>query len=324
MTALKHALLACVLCAAVPALAQAPAWPNRVVRVISTSPPGGSIDLLSRALADDFSKTFGQPFIVETRPGGNGNIGVDLVMKQPADGHLLFVAAPGPFAINQNLYAGMPFNPPTDIAPITMLAFAPLVLVVNPSVPARNLKELLAWMKEQGAKANYSSQAIGSTGHLAMELFKARAGVDATHIPYKSSASEATLALISGTVHLSFVNTSTILPQVAKGAVRAIGVAELKRIGSAPDVPTLAEQGLAGFEATPWLGLGTKAGVPRDIIRRLSDRAATALSQPEVAKRMANVGIEPRLMTPEEFGDYIKAETVKWADVIKRSGAKAE
>jgi tripartite-type tricarboxylate transporter receptor subunit TctC len=304
--------------------ASAQAWPDRVVRIISTAPPGGSIDLLSRALADDFSKTFGKPFIVETRTGGNGNIGVDLVLKQPADGHLLFVAAPGPFAINQNLYSGMPFNPATDIAPITMLAFAPLVLVVHPSVPAGDLKELSAWMKTQGGKVNYSSQAVGSTGHLAMELFKVQSGLDATHIPYKSSANEATLALISGTVQLSFVNTSTVLPQIAKGALRPIGVAELKRISSAPDIPTLAEQGLKGFEATPWLGLGTRAGVPRDIINRIAERAAVALQQPEVAKRMANLGIEPRLMTPDEFGQYVKTETAKWADVIKRSGAKAD
>jgi tripartite-type tricarboxylate transporter receptor subunit TctC len=309
---------------AVSPQAHAQAWPNRVVRLISTSPPGGSIDLLSRAIADDFSKTFDRPFIVETRPGGNGNIGVDLVLKQPADGHMLFVAAPGPFSINQNLYGSMPFNPATDIAPITMLAFAPLVLVVHPSVPARDMKELSAWMREQGGKANYASQAVGSTGHLAMELFKSKAGVEATHIPYKSSATEATMALLAGTVQLSFVNTSTALPQLAKGTLRPIGVAELKRISSAPDIPTLHEQGLAGFEATPWLGLGTRAGVPRDVIKRLSDRAAVALSQPEVAKRMASVGIEPRLMSPEEFGDYIKMETAKWADVIKRSGAKAD
>ena len=312
-----------LLAACAVAHAQAP-WPNRVVRIISTAPPGGSIDLLARALAEDYTRVFGQPFIVETRLGGNGNVGVDMVLKQPADGHSMFVAAPGPFAINQNLYAGMPFNPATDIAPVTMLAFAPLVLVVHPSVPAKNLKELLPWMKEQGAKVNYSSQAIGSTGHLAMELFKAKASVDGTHIPYKSSASEAVLALISGTVQLSFVNTSTVLPQIAKGAVRPIGVGELKRIGSAPDIPTLAEQGLPGFEATPWLGLGTRAGVPRDIVRKLADRAGTALAAPEVAKRMASIGIEPRLMTPEEFTDYIKAETAKYADVIKRSGAKAE
>jgi tripartite-type tricarboxylate transporter receptor subunit TctC len=218
----------------------------------------------------------------------------------------------------------MPFNPATDIAPITMLAFAPLVLVVHPSVPAKDLKELSAWMKAQGGKVNYSSQAVGSTGHLAMELFKAQTDLEATHIPYKSSATEATMALLAGTVQLSFVNTSTALPQIAKGTLRPIGVAELKRISSAPDIPTLAEQGLKGFEATPWLGLGTRAGVPRDLIHRIAERAAVALQQPEVAKRMARLGIEPRLMSPEEFGEYVKAETAKWADVIRRSGAKAD
>jgi tripartite-type tricarboxylate transporter receptor subunit TctC len=205
-----------------------------------------------------------------------------------------------------------------------MLAFAPLLLVVHPSVPAKNLRELTGWLKQNGDKANYASQAIGSTGHLAMELFKAQTGLEATHIPYKSSANEAVMALLAGNVQLSFVNTSTALAQLSKGSLRAIGVAERRRISSAPDIPTLDEQGLKGFEATPWLAAGTRTGVPRDIIRRLSDRAALALANPEVAARMAKLGIEPRHMPPEEFTDYIRAETTKWADVIRRSGAKAE
>jgi tripartite-type tricarboxylate transporter receptor subunit TctC len=315
------ALIAAVL--PVTSAAQQP-WPTRPVRIISTAPPGGSIDLLSRALAEEYTKAFERPFVVETRTGANGNLGVDLVLKAPADGYMVFVAAPGPFSINQNFYDSMPFNPAADIAPVSMLAFAPLLLVVHPSVPARNLKEFIAWMKEHGAKANYSSQANGSTGHLAMELFKVHTGLEATHIPYRSSATEAVMALLGGNVQISFVNTSTALPQLGKGALRAIGVAERRRIAAAPDIPTLDEQGVKGFEATPWLGLGTRSGVPRDIIQRLSDRAAIALKNSEVSARMAKLGIEPRHMPPDEFAGYVRAETVKWADVIKRSGAKAD
>src|SRR6266571_5131133 len=184
------------------ALAQPP-WPSHAVRIIATSPPGGSVDFLSRALAEDFSKTFGAPFVVESRPGANGNIGVDLVVKAPADGHMLFVAA-----------------------------------------PAKDLRELLAWLRGEGAHAHYASQAVASTGHLAMELLKSLADVDAMHVPYKGSAAQATTDLLAGRVAMSFVNTSATLQHVRDGRLRAIAVAELKQIDAAPEIPTLAESGL--------------------------------------------------------------------------------
>jgi tripartite-type tricarboxylate transporter receptor subunit TctC len=315
-------LLGAVLPAA--ATAQLPAWPNRVVRIIATSPPGGSIDFLARTLAEDFGRTFGQPFIVENRPGANGNIGADLVVKSPPDGHVLLVSAPGPFSININLYDSMPFDPATDIAPIKLLAVAPLVLVAHPSVPARNLKELIAWLRVQSGKVNYASQAVGATGHLAMELLKSRAGVDATHVPYRGSAAAATVALITGDVAISFVNTSTSLPHIRTGKLRAIAVAELKRIAAAPDIPTLDESGLPGFEATPWLGLGARAGVPKELANRLSDAATRSLARPEAVTRMSGLGIESRPMTSTQFTAFVRAETVKWGEIIRRSGAKAD
>src|SRR5437879_7676029 len=191
-----------------PSAAQPP-WPSHTVRIIATSPPGGSVDFLSRALAEDFSKTFGGPFVVESRPGANGNIGVDLVVKAPPDGHMLFVAPPGPFAINAHLMSFMPFNPATDVAPVAMLGIAPLVLVVHPSVPAKDLRELLAWLRGEGAHAHYASQAVASTGHLAMELLKSLAGVDATHVPHKGSAAQATTDLLAGQGAGSFDHTRT-------------------------------------------------------------------------------------------------------------------
>jgi tripartite-type tricarboxylate transporter receptor subunit TctC len=299
-------------------------WPAHVVRIIATSPPGGSVDFLARALASDFGRTFGKPFVVENRPGANGNIGVELVVKAPADGHTLFVSPPGPFSINAHLMASMPFDPGRDIAPVAMLAVAPLLLVVNPSVPATNLPDLLAWLRAQGGQASYASQAVGSTGHLAMELLKSLTGVEAIHVPYKGSAAQATADLLAGRVEMSFVNTSAALQHVRDGRLRAIGVAELKRIAAVPEIPTLAESGLPGFEATPWLGLGTRSGTPREIVHRLNDRASRALAQPEAARRMASLGIEPRPMTPEQFAEFVRADSAKWSDIIRRTGARAE
>jgi tripartite-type tricarboxylate transporter receptor subunit TctC len=306
------------------ATAQQPAWPNRIVRIIATSPPGGSIDFLARTLAEGFGRTFGQPFIVENRPGANGNIGADLAVKAPPDGHVLLVSAPGPFSININLYDSMPFDPATDIAPIALLAVAPLVLVAHPSVPARNLKELIAWMRVRSGKVNYASQAVGATGHLAMELLKSLAGVEATHVPYRGSAAAATVALVTGDVAISFVNTSTSISHIRTGKLRAIAVAELKRIAAAPDIPTLDESGLPGFEATPWLGLGARAGIPNELVNRLSDAAARALARPEAVTRMSGLGIEPRPMSPAQFTAFVRAETAKWGEIVRRSGAKAD
>ncbi|MBI4291149.1 MAG: tripartite tricarboxylate transporter substrate binding protein [Betaproteobacteria bacterium] len=315
--------LAAALLAFAPAAAQQQAWPNRTVRIIATSPPGGSVDLFARIISEEFSKTFGQPFVVENRPGANGNIGVDLVLKALPDGHMLFVAPAGPFSINASIMESMTFNPQTDIAPVAMLGVSPLLLVVHPSVPAKDLKELLGWMKAQAGNVNYASQAVASTGFLAMELLKSLTGVQATHIPYKGSAAAATADLLAGRVSMSFVNTSTTIPYIRTGQLRAIGVAESKRIESAPDVPTIAESGLPGFEATSWFGLGTRAGTPRETMQRLSEVAARALSRPEILARLSKIGIEPRPMAPDQFAEFIRAETARWGDIIRRTGAKA-
>jgi tripartite-type tricarboxylate transporter receptor subunit TctC len=245
-------------------------------------------------------------------------------MKAPADGHAMFVSPPGPFSINVHLMPAMPFDPARDIAPVTMLAVAPLLLVVHPSVPAKTLPELLAWLRAQDGRATYASQAVASTGHLAMELLKSRTGVDAVHVPYKGSAAQATADLLAGRVSMSFVNTSTTLPHIASGRLRAIGVAELARIRAAPDIPTLDESGLPGFEATTWLGLGVRSGTSRHVVELLAGRASSALAQAQVAKQMAALGIEPRPMTPEEFAEFLRADSAKWAEIIRRSGAKAE
>ncbi len=293
------------------------------MRIIATSPPGGSVDLLARIAADEFTRAFGRRFIVENRPGANGNIGADLIAKAPADAQLLLVAPPGPFSINAHLMAAMPFDP-GDLAPVALLGIAPLLLVVHPSVPAQDLQQLIAWMKSRSGRVDYASQAVASTGHLAMELFKSLAGVEATHIPYKGSAAQATADLLAGRVALSFVNTSTTLPYIREGRLRAIAVAEKTRIASAPEVPTLDESGVPGFEATPWLGLGARSGTPRDIVERLNETARQAMARPDTVERLRRIGIEPRAMTSGEFTAFVRAESEKWRDIVRRSGAKAE
>lgn len=309
-----------------PALAgaQPVSWPARPVHIVATSPPGGSVDLLARLAADEFARSFGQPFVVENRPGANGNIGAEIVLKAPPDGHMLFVAPTGPFSINAHLMTNMPFDPARDIAPVALLGVSPLLLVVHPSVPATSVTELIAWMKSRGGSVNYASQAVASTGHLAMELFKAMAGVEATHIPYKGSAAQATADLLAGRVAVSFVNTSTTIPYIRKGQLRALAVAERRRLAVAPEIPTVDESGLPGYEATTWIGLGTRAGTPADVVQRLNEAAARGLARPEVAERLARIGVEPRTMSPGEFAAFIRAETEKWGGIIRRSGARAE
>ena len=304
--------------------AQPEAWPGRPVHVIATSPPGGSVDLLARLAAEEFTRSFGEPFVVENRPGANGNIGAEIVLKAPADGHMFFVAPTGPFAINAQLMAKMPFDPEKDLLPVALLGVSPLLLVVHPSVPATNVRELIAWMKAQGGRVDYASQAVASTGHLAMELFKAMAGVEATHIPYKGSAAQATADLLAGRVSVSFVNVSATIPYIRTGQLRALAVAERRRLAVAPEIPTVDESGLPGYEATTWIGLGTRAGTPREIVARLNEAAARGLARPETAQRLARVGVEPRTMTPEQFAAFVRAETAKWGAIIRRSGARVE
>jgi tripartite-type tricarboxylate transporter receptor subunit TctC len=326
MTKPMLSLLAAVASVIFPAAghAQPAPWPARAVHIVATSPPGGSVDLLARLAAEEFTRSFGQPFVVENRPGANGNIGAEIALKAPADGHMLFVAPTGPFSINAHLMAKMPFDPAKDIAPVAVLGVSPLLLVVHPSVPAGNVAELIAWMKARAGRVDYASQAVASTGHLAMELFKAMAGVQATHIPYKGSAAQATTDLLAGRVSVSFVNTSTTIPYIRTGQLRAIAVAERRRLAVAPEIPTVDESGLPGFEATTWIGLGARAGTPADIVTRLNQAAARGLARPEAAERLARIGVEPRTMSPAEFGTFMRAETGKWGAIIRRSGARID
>lgn len=308
-----------------PAAAQGPAaaFPARPIRLVVSYPPGGTADTLSRAVADGIARSLGQPVVVENKPGANGNLGAELVAKAAPDGHTLVMTAPGPLAVNAFLYKTLPFDPATAFAPIARVAVAPLVLVVPAALPVRNLAELLAYAKAQPAKATYASQGNASSGHLAMELLKTRTGMEAVHVPYKGST-PALNDLLAGHVLMMFDNTTSSLPHVRSGALRAIAVAEPRRLAAAPEIPTVAESGVEGFEATPWFGLVTTAGTPPAVVDKLQRAVREVLRTPAVQARFAAMGVELVGDTPQEFTATIEAESHKWKEVVRRSGARAD
>jgi tripartite-type tricarboxylate transporter receptor subunit TctC len=305
------------------ALAQTPAFPVKTIRLVVAYPPGGTADVLSRAIAEGLSQRLGQRVVVENKPGANGNIAADLVAKSPADGYTLLMTAPGPLAVNANLYATLPFDPATAFAPVSLAGVAPLLLVVPASLPVRNLKELLDYAKANPSKATFASQGNASSGHLTMELLKVRTGMQATHVPYKGSA-PALNDLLAGHVTMMFDNTTSSLPLVRGGALRAIAVAEEKRLLASPDIATVAEQGLPGFVSTPWFGIVTTAGTPGAVVEKLSAAINETLRTPAVQVRFLEMGVELRPNSPQAFESYISAETIKWKEVVRVSGAKLD
>jgi len=305
------------------ALAQTPAFPVKTIRLVVAYPPGGTADVLSRAIAEGLSQRLGQRVVVDNKPGANGNIAADLVAKSPADGYTLLMTAPGPLAVNANLYATLPFDPATAFAPVSLAGVAPLLLVVPASLPVRNLKELLDYAKANPSKATFASQGNASSGHLTMELLKVRTGMQATHVPYKGSA-PALNDLLAGHVTMMFDNTTSSLPLVRGGALRAIAVAEEKRLLASPDIATVAEQGLPGFVSTPWFGIVTTAGTPGAVVEKLSAAINETLRTPAVQVRFLEMGVELRPNSPQAFESYISAETIKWKEVVRVSGAKLD
>lgn len=297
-------------------------YPSKPVRVILTNPPGGTVDLLARTLSDELAKAFGQPFVIENRPGANGTLGGQALLAADADAHALLLGPPGPIAINKLMYR-MPYDPQKAFAPVSLVAIAPLVLVVHPAFPAKTLQEFIQYAKANPGKISYASQSSGSSGHLAMELLKARTGIFAVHIPYRGSG-PAIADLVAGQTHAMFDNTTSALPQVRAGRLRAIAVAEKSRLKAEPGIPTVAESGVPGFEATPWFGVIAKAGSPKSAIDTLAAAIGRIVKQPPVEARFAALGVELVGSSPEQFGAHIDAELAKWDLVVKRSGAKLD
>jgi tripartite-type tricarboxylate transporter receptor subunit TctC len=303
--------------------AQAQVYPSKPIRFVVPYPAGGPLDTVARLLAQKVSESVKQPVIVDNKPGAGGNIGAADVAKAPPDGHTILMGAVATHAINPTLYASIPYDPIRDFTPITQVASTPNVLVVNPSVPASNVREFIAYAKANPGKLNFGSGSTGSAGHLAGELFKTQAGIEMTHIPYKGAAPAMT-DLIGGQIQLMFDNLASSLAQVRAGKVKALAVTTAKRTPLAPELPTIAESGLPGFDISTWFGIFAPGGVPKDVAARLHDEFVRALAQPDVREKMLNLGAEPVGNTSEEFAAYIKAEADKYARVIRASGAKAD
>ena len=286
-------------------------------------PAGGPLDIVARAIGQELSKSWGQPVIIDNRPGAGGNIGADLVAKAPADGYTILMGAVSTHAINVSLYNKLPYDPIRDFAPVTLITSVPNVLVVHPSVPVKNVQELIALAKARPGQLNFASGSTGSAGHLAGELFKSMAGVDMTHIPYKGAA-PAVIDLMAGQVSLMFDNMASALPYIKAGRVRALAVTTLKRSPLLPQLPTICEAGLRGFDISTWFGIFAPAGTPPDVVAKLNTEIVRILHTPEMKERLAALGAEPIGNKPDEFSAFIKAEIPKYAKVIKASGAKAD
>ncbi len=307
-----------------PALAEdtsVQSYPDRPVHLIVPWPPGGGTDIFARAIGEKLHQSLGQPFVVENKPGAAGNIGATAVARAAPDGYT-FMIATITLATNPALYKNLEFDATKDFAPIALIAGVPHMLVVNPAVPAKDVKELIALAKQKPGKLSYSSAGVGSPFQIAAELFKQKAGVDILHVPYKGGG-PAVADVIGHHVDMTFANLVAVLPQAKAGQVRALAITSDKRSPAAPDIPTIAEAGLPGYAFTSWFGALAPAGTPPGIIKKLNGEIVKALKSPEVSAQLTEQGADLIASTPEEFSGYIKGETEKWSKVIEAAGIHA-
>jgi tripartite-type tricarboxylate transporter receptor subunit TctC len=291
-------------------------YPNRPVRIIVPFAPGGSTDVVARILADKLGTQFKQTFIVENKPGAGGNIGADAVAKASPDGYTLLMGTTGVLAINKYLYKNMSFDPDRDLAPVSYTSLITNILVVNPQVPARTVAELLALAKADPGKYTFASSGAGSSTHLSAELFKSMAGVDILHVPYKGS-SQALTDVMAGQVTMLFDNAPSSIPFIEQGRLRAVAVTSTKRLPNLPDVPTIDEAGVKGYESLSWSGIVAPAATPRRIVDKLNAAIDRILREPDVRQRFASLGVEPVGGPPEDFSRHIRGEAEKWGRVVK-------
>lgn len=306
------------------ALAQAEDWPKRPVTMVVGFSPGGTTDIIARMLGIELAKMWGQPVIVENRPGAGGNIAGALVAKASPDGYTLFMGSTGPLSVNTSLYKRMPFDHLKDFTPISLVADVPNMLVVNPKViPSTTFKDFMALLKANPGKYFYASTGSGTASHLATELLKLQSGVEATHVPYKGAV--ALNDLLGGeSVHFMFATIPSAIGFVKSGRLNALALSSKKRSTGMPDIPTVAESGYANFDASSWFGLVGPASMPAAVSSKISADIARVLKTPEMHAKFIEQGAEPVGSTPAQFGDYMRAETVKWAKVVKLAGATAE
>jgi tripartite-type tricarboxylate transporter receptor subunit TctC len=324
LNALRRFSIAALAVFALVAPAAAQSYPDRVVRIVNPFPPGGSVDITARILAQKLSDNTGQQFIVENRGGAGGNTGADSVAKSDPDGYTLLFSAPGPLVVNQTLYTkGLPFDPTKDFAPIAIFAYTPIVLMVNPGLPANNVQELIAFAKSNPGKVNFGSAGMGSTPHLSGELFKSMTKTEITHVPYRGTG-PAMNDLIGGHIQMFFDLLPGSLPQISTGKVRGIANAGAKRPAALPDLPTVAEQGLAGFDSSSWVALVAPAKTPAPVLAKLRAEVAKVLTSPDIVARIRELGSEPGTATEKDVRAFMDGEAKKWAEVIRISGAKAD
>jgi tripartite-type tricarboxylate transporter receptor subunit TctC len=298
-------------------------YPSKTVRILVGFAPGGSTDIVARLIAQEMTKNVGQQVVVDNRPGAGGNIAAELASKAPPDGHTLLACTTGVFAIQPFLYSRLPYDPEKGLAPVTQTGSLPYIIDLHPSLPAKNVKEFIAIAKARPGQINYASSGIGTASHLAAALFASAAGINMTHVPYKGTGN-AMSDLLAGQVVLMFDQPVSSLPHVQAGKLRVLGISSSKRFSTLKDIPTIAEQGLPGFEAISWAGICVPGGTPKPIVDRIYSEVAKVLKVPELRDRLLRDGIEPIGSTPEQYAEHIKKEAVKWGKVVKDSGARVD
>jgi tripartite-type tricarboxylate transporter receptor subunit TctC len=305
-----------------PLQASAQRWPDKPVRLVVPYPPGGPTDIVARVVGERLQAQTGQSFIIDNRPGAGGNLGADLVAKAPADGYTLLVATTA-HAINMSLFKNLTYDVQQNFAPVSLLTQGPLVLVVNPNFPPKSVAELIALAKAKPNTLSFASSGNGQSTHLAAELFASMAGTPLMHVPYKGSAPGLT-DVMAGQEPMMFDTMLSAMPFVKSGKLRALAITGAQRSPAAPDIPTIAESGLPGYQAYAWNGLLAPAGTPATVLSRISEELKTALAQPEVQKNFAAQGFAATWMSPADTGAFVKSEVEKWTRIVQQSGAKVE
>jgi tripartite-type tricarboxylate transporter receptor subunit TctC len=318
----RHLLLA-LAAASLCTGAFAQAWPAKTIRIVVPFPPGGGTDIIARESSQKVAAATGWTFIIDNKPGAGGNLGVDAVAKAAADGYTLVLGQTSNLAINPSLYAKMPYDSQKDLAPIVLLANAPLVMVTATTSPYKTLADAVGAAKAKPGQVNFASPGNGTVAHLTSELFQKAAGIKTQHVPYKG-ANQALTDVIGGNVELYMSSVPTLLGQIRQGKLRALAVTSAKRVDDLPNVPTINESGYKGFDAVTWFGLLAPAGTPKDVIAKLNTEFNKALKLPELSKRLGEEGADPAGGTPEQFAALIKDEIPRWGKVVKESGAKID
>jgi tripartite-type tricarboxylate transporter receptor subunit TctC len=322
MIRILRCLVLCLPAFAAATAVHAQSYPARPIRLVVSFAAGGGVDLVARLVGQKLSETWGQQVVIDNRPGAGGNLSAELVAKAPPDGYTLYLSSAS-FVVNASLYRALPYDPLKDFAPVTLLVTAHNVLVAHPSLPAKSIRALIALAKKSPGEINYASTGSGSSGHLAMELFRSMAGISLTHVPYKVIG-QATADLLSGQVTLWFPTMPGVLSHIRSGRMNALGVSGGRRAAALPDVPTIAEAGVPGYDASTWYPLLAPAGTPQAIIEKLNAQMIVIVATADVRERLQAQGIEAVGSTPAQLASHLRSELVKWEKVVRLSGAKVD